>query len=94
MMNGKNKAGVATVDAKVETRTRTTLTSQEEKIVRMRHGFRAPETMKLEQIGQDHPAAAAMIASIERRAISAVGAQAPQAHSAKSKIISALRGKH
>lgn len=93
MMNGKNKAGVATVDAKVTTRTRT-LTAQEEKIVRMRHGFRAPDTLKLEQVGQDHPAAAAMIASIEKRAIGAVGAQSPAANTTKSKIVSALRGKH
>ncbi|MBC7794560.1 MAG: hypothetical protein H7Z43_12725 [Clostridia bacterium] len=89
-MNGKNKAGVATVDAKVEARTRT-LTAQEEKIVRMRHGFRAPETMKLEQVGQDHPAAAATLASIEKRAISAVAARA---NPTKRKIVGALRAKN
>jgi hypothetical protein len=90
MMNGKNKAGVATVDAKVTTRTRT-LTAQEEKIVRMRHGFRAPTDLKLEQVGQDHPDTAAMLASIEKRAIAAVGSRATPT---KRKIISALRGKN
>ena len=91
MMNGKRKAGIATVD-NVDTRTTTrTLTAQEEKVVRMRHGFRAPETMKLEQVGRDHPETAAMLASIERRAISAVGTRS---NPTKGKIVGALRGKN
>jgi DNA-directed RNA polymerase sigma subunit (sigma70/sigma32) len=91
MMNGKRKAGIATLDAKVETRTQTrTLTAQEEKVVRMRHGFRAPETMRLEQVGQEHPETAAMLASIEKRALTAVGTRSSPT---KGKIVSALRGK-
>jgi DNA-directed RNA polymerase sigma subunit (sigma70/sigma32) len=90
MMNGKRKAGIATVD-NVDTRTTTrTLTAQEEKVVRMRHGFRAPETMKLEQVGQDYPETAAMLASIERRALAAVGTRS---NPTKRKIVGALRGK-
>ena len=91
MMNGKRKTGIATVD-NVDTRTTTrTLTAQEEKVVRMRHGFRAPETMKLEQVGQDHPETAVMLASIERRALTAVGTRS---NPTKRKIVGALRGKH
>jgi hypothetical protein len=91
MMNGKRKAGIATVD-NVDTRTQTrTLTATEEKVVRMRHGFRAPETMKLEQVGQDNPETKAMLASIERRAITAVGTRS---NSTKSKIVGALKGRH
>jgi DNA-directed RNA polymerase sigma subunit (sigma70/sigma32) len=87
----KRKAGIATVD-NVDTRTETrTLTAQEEKVVRMRHGFRAPESMKLEQVGQNHPEAAAMLASIERRAMAAVGTRTS---STKRKIVGALRGKN
>ena len=89
MMNGKTKSGVATV-AKTNTKTQT-MTATEEKVVRMRHGFRAPETMKLEQVGNDHPETRAMLAAIEKRALAAVGTRST---STKSKIVSALRGKN
>ncbi len=89
MMNGKTKLGVATV-AKTNTKTRT-LTATEEKVVRMRHGFRAPETMKLEQVGQENPETRAMLASIEKRAMAAVGTRSS---STKGRIISALRSKN
>lgn len=88
MMNGKTKSGVATVDTKTKT---TTLTATEEKVVRMRHGYRAPETMKLEQVGNDHPETRAMLASMEKRAIAAVGTRN---NPTKRKIVSALRGKN
>lgn len=92
MMNGKSKSGVATIDTKTRTRTRTrTMTATEEKVVRMRHGFRAPDSMKLEQVGTGHPETAAMLASIEKRAIAAVGTRN---NPTKRKIVSALRGKN
>jgi DNA-directed RNA polymerase sigma subunit (sigma70/sigma32) len=90
MMNGKSKSGVATIDTKTRTRTRT-LTATEEKVVRMRHGLRAPDSMKLEQVGTEHPETAAMLASIEKRAIAAVGTRN---NPTKRKIVSALRGKN
>ena len=34
-------------------KTKTKLTPLEEKVVRMRHGLRAPDTLELEQVGQD-----------------------------------------
>ena len=89
MMNGKTKSGVATV-AKTNTKT-STLTATEEKILRMRHGYRAPETMKLEQVGNDRPETRAMLASIEKRAIAAVGTRS---NPTKRKIIGALRNKN
>ncbi|MEZ0313732.1 MAG: hypothetical protein ACAI38_18340 [Myxococcota bacterium] len=85
----KTKSGVATV-SKTNTKT-STLTATEEKVVRMRQGFRAPETMKLEQVGNDHPETRAMLASIEKRAIAAVGTRT---NSTKRKIIGALRNKN
>jgi hypothetical protein len=87
MMNGKSKSGVATIDTKTRTRT---MTATEEKVVRMRHGLRAPDSMKLEQVGNDHPETAAMLASIEKRAMAAVGTRN---NPTKRKIIGALRGK-
>lgn len=90
MMNGKTKSGVATV-AKTTTKTSTTMTATEEKVVRMRHGFRAPATMKLEQVGQDNPETRAMLASIEKRAMAAVGTRSS---STKGRIISALKRKN
>jgi DNA-directed RNA polymerase sigma subunit (sigma70/sigma32) len=90
MMNGKSKSGVATVGTKTSTKT-STLTTNEEKVVRMRHGLRAPDTMKLEQVGNDHPETRSMLASMEKRALAAVGTRT---NPTKRKIISALRGKN
>ena len=37
---------------KTRAKTKTKLTPLEEKVVRMRHGLRAPDTLELEQVGQ------------------------------------------
>ena len=58
----------------VETRT-STITPIEEKVVRMRHGLRAPDTLALGQVGQEHPETQKMLADIEARAIAAVAAR-------------------
>ena len=75
----------------VQTRTQVTtkvLTPMEEKVMRMRRGYRAPENLALEWVGQDNPELKAKLAAIEQRALQMAGAQ-PSA--AKSKIVSALR---
>lgn len=65
------------------------LTALEEKVVRMRHGFRAPATLELGT--QDHGNAdvAAQLAAIERRAL-----EHGTKGNAKSRIVSALRQKN
>lgn len=73
----------------VETRT-TTLSPLEEKVVRMRRGLRAPDSLVLERVGQGHPEAAKAIAEIEERALASVAARN---NPTKRKIISALRRK-
>ena len=45
----------------------------EEKVVRMRHGFRAPDDLELEQVGQDNPDIAARLREIELRALEMSG---------------------
>ena len=73
----------------VKTQT-TTLTALEEKVVRMRHGLKAPDTLVLEQVGQDDPDVAAKLKAIEERAIAMVSARMSPA---KRKIVSALKRK-
>lgn len=45
----------------------------EEKVVRMRHGFGAPDDLVLEQVGQDNPDIAARLREIELRALEMSG---------------------
>jgi hypothetical protein len=73
-----------------ERTTEQTLTSLEEKVVRMRHGLRAPETLVLEHKGAGNTQLMAELAAMERRALDAVG---PQHNDKKRKIVSALRAK-
>lgn len=74
-----------------KTRVKTkTLTPLEEKVVRMRHGLRAPDTLVLEQVGQDNPEVAQKLAEIEQRALQAVGARS---NPTKRKILNSLRNK-
>ena len=73
----------------VETQT-TTLTALEEKVVRMRHGLKAPVSMVLDQVGQANPDVAAKLLAIEERALAAVSARTSPA---KRKIVTALKRK-
>jgi hypothetical protein len=68
--------------------TTTTLTPLEEKVVRMRHGLRAPNTLMLGTAAEGHPEAEAALAEMEQRFLAEVG---PRTNSAKRKIVSALR---
>ena len=73
----------------VKTQT-TTLTALEEKVVRMRHGLKAPADLVLEQVGQDNAEVAAKLRAIEERAIAMVSARVSPT---KRKIVSALKRK-
>jgi DNA-directed RNA polymerase sigma subunit (sigma70/sigma32) len=73
----------------VKTQT-TTLTALEEKVVRMRHGLRAPDTLVLEQVGQDNSEVTAKLRAIEERAIAMVSARMTPT---KRKIVSVLKRK-
>ena len=66
----------------------TTLSPLEEKVIRMRHGLQAPQSLHLEQIGQENPALAAQLRAIEIRALATVGVRSSEK---KRKIIRALR---
>jgi DNA-directed RNA polymerase sigma subunit (sigma70/sigma32) len=68
----------------------TTLTPLEEKVVRMRHGLRAPDTLELEQVGQDDDVIAEQLRAMEERALTAVSARRSPA---KRHIVKALRHK-
>ena len=96
-----NKTAVVT-----ETRTQsaTGIDPVEERVVRMRHGFRAPDGMALEQVGQDNPELAAKLREIELRALEMSGRldelraevgleQAESDRDVKSKIIDGLSSK-
>ena len=74
----------------VTTRT-TTLDPLEEKVVRMRHGLRAPDTLELEMQGEGNPELQAKLVELEKRALSAVGARN---NATKRKIVNKLRNKH
>ncbi len=78
-------------ESRTQTKTKTrTLTPLEEKVLRMRFGVTAPDSLKLEQVGQDDPAVAAEIRAIEERALAAVSARKSPT---KRAIVDALRRK-
>jgi DNA-directed RNA polymerase sigma subunit (sigma70/sigma32) len=79
----KRKQTVNVTEVKTQT-----LTPIEEKVVRMRFGLAAPDSLVLERVGQDKPEIAAKLAELEQRALSAVG---PHTNPAKRKIVNALR---
>lgn len=56
-----------------ETRTQTGIEAEEEQVVRMRHGFQAPDDLVLEQVGQANPDVAAKLREIELRALEMSG---------------------
>ncbi len=85
MMN-KRKAATTTE----RTTVRTSLSPLEEKVVRMRHGLRAPESMALEHQGEGNPELMAKLEEIERRVLAAASARQ---NPTKSKIIGSLRAK-
>ncbi len=71
----------------VETQERT-LTPEEEKVLRMRRGLRAPDDHELEFLDDQHPELADELRAIEERAMAAVG---PRSNDKKRKIVKALR---
>jgi len=85
-MMTKRKAAATTERTTVTTR----LTALEEKVIRMRHGLRAPGDLDLEQLGAGNPAVEAKLAEIERRVLAAAGARQ---NPTKSKIVDSLRAK-
>ena len=66
------------------------LTALEEKVVRMRHGLKAPANMELEAVGQDNPELAQKLAEMEQQALEAVGART---NSTKRRIVNSLKRK-
>ena len=56
-----------------KTRDAAGIEATEEKVVRMRHGFRAPDDLELAQVGQDNPDIAARLREIELRALEMSG---------------------
>ena len=80
-MNNPNKSR-----ADVITKQRT-LSSLEEKVIRMLYGLDIPGNSALQYLGEDHPKVAAELAAIERRAFACVG---PRSGFEKRKIIEAL----
>lgn len=56
-----------------ETRTQTGIEAAEEKVIRMHHGYSAPDDLRLEQVGQDNPDIAAKLREIELRALEMSG---------------------
>ena len=78
-----------TVRTTTQVRTET-LTPLEEKVVRMRHGLGAPETLELGMQAQGNAELAAKLADMERRALAHGARVEPDA---KSRIVSALRKK-
>ncbi|MEL6547117.1 MAG: hypothetical protein AAFQ82_20995 [Myxococcota bacterium] len=71
----------------VETQERV-LTPEEEKVVRMRRGLRAPDDLELEFLDDAHPEIADTLRAMEERALAAVG---PRSNDSKRKIVKALR---
>lgn len=57
----------------VTTETVAGIAATEEKVVRMRHGFPAPDELELEQVGQDNEAVRQQLLAIERRAFEQSG---------------------
>ena len=75
---------------RTKVKTDTQLTPLEEKVVRMRHGLRAPDTLELEQVGQDDPLVAEQLRAMEERALAAVSARRSPT---KRRIVKALKHK-
>jgi hypothetical protein len=73
----------------VTTRT-TTLSPAEEKVVRMRHGLRAPDDLILERLGAGNPELEAKIAEMEAKVLRAVGTRN---NPVKRRIVQALKDK-
>jgi hypothetical protein len=69
----------------------TTLTPAEEKVVRMRHGLRAPDGLMLDTQASGNPELSAQLAEIERKVIAAAGARPSDT---KRKIVNALKKKN
>lgn len=89
-MMSKRRSTRAPVGSKTPTQvTTTTLTPLEEKVVRMRRGLRAPETLMLGTAAEGHPEAEAALAEMEQRFLAEAG---PRTNAAKHKIVNALRG--
>ena len=75
----------------VQTRTKTTtLTPLEEKVVRMRKGFKAPVNMALGRADEGNPELATQVDAIEQRILEAAGTRS---NPTKQKIVGALRHK-
>ncbi|OGQ80749.1 MAG: hypothetical protein A2289_16015 [Deltaproteobacteria bacterium RIFOXYA12_FULL_58_15] len=85
MMTTKKNSG--RTEVKTETQI---LTPLEEKVLRMRHGLKAPDSLVLEQVGQDDEVIADELRAMEMRAIAAVSARTSPA---KRKIVKALKHK-
>ena len=80
-----------TTTTRTRTETKTSILSPlEEKVVRMRHGLRAPDSLVLEAMGQDNPETSAKLAEIEQRALSMVGTRQ---NTAKRDIVNSLKRK-
>ena len=73
------------------TTVKTTLSSVEEKVIRMRHGLAAPDSLVLEHQGNGNPELMAKLEAMERRVMAMNGARKT---SVKSRIVSALRDKN
>ena len=89
MMTTKRKQAVTT--KRTHVKEEIALSPLEEKVVRMRHGFSAPDDLVLEQQGTDNAAVTAELLAMEQRILAAAGSSNnPQ----KDKIVSALRAKN
>ncbi|MEM6731479.1 MAG: hypothetical protein AAF658_07970 [Myxococcota bacterium] len=78
---------------KTNTQTQTqerVLTTEEEKVVRMRHGLRGPGELELEFLDEKHPELADQLRAIEERAMASV---APRSNDTKRKIVKSLRNR-
>jgi hypothetical protein len=78
---------------------RRTLATDEERLLRMKHGVSVSPGERLERVGQDHPKARAQLDELELMAFRAMGhiyglsTATPHQSKAKDKIVRALRRK-
>lgn len=82
------KTSTTTRDA--ATRTKEALTSQEENVVRMRHGLTTPADHQLDSKAAGNKALMMELIEMEKRALSTVGSRSS---ATKRKIVNALRRK-
>lgn len=68
---GSSKASKA--KGRVSTQTETRIEADEEKALRMHHGWAAPDDLPLEQVGQENPDLAEKLRAIELRALEMSG---------------------